>query len=65
MDTLDIDSVHDVMLSLYDQILKQNSDTQTFNDLMRISFGYYHLIRRYQDIDPALDFKGTQLSTNH
>ena len=58
MDTLDIDSVHDVMLSLYEQTLKHNSDTQTYDDLTRISFGYYHLIRRYQDIDPTLDFKG-------
>ena len=58
MDTLDIDSVHDVMLTLYEQTLKHNSDTQTYDDLTRISFGYYHLIRRYQDIDPTLDFKG-------
>ena len=57
MDTLDLDSIQDVMFILYDQMCTP-SYSEHHEEITAIAFGYYHLIRRYEDIDPELDLKG-------
>lgn len=57
MDTLDMDSIQDVMLTLYEQLCDPNNIEQ-YEMINQVAFGYYHLIRRKEDIDPECVLKG-------
>ena len=57
MDTLDLDSIQDIMLVLYDQMCS-TSHMEHQEQITQIAYGYYHLIRRYQDIEDDCDLKG-------
>jgi len=58
MDTLDMDSIQEVMLSLFDQLCMYSPGSDEYEAINQIAFGYYHLIRRYQDVDETFDIKG-------
>ena len=58
MSTLDMDSVHDLMLQFYDDMCHLSSSSDEYPAVTQIAFGYYHFIRRYQDVNPDYDTKG-------
>lgn len=60
MSTLDLDSIHDMMLVLYDDMGKL-PEGEEMEMVTQIAFGYYHLVRRYQDLNPDFDPKGMDL----
>ena len=64
MSTLDMDSLNDMMLTLYDE-LSRLTDPEEKETVRQIAFGYYHLVRRYQDVNPDFDTKGTCMFFYH
>lgn len=59
MSTLDLDSIHDIMVQLYEELQRPNLKDDERETLTQVAFGYYHLVRRYQDVNPDFDPKGT------
>jgi len=62
--TIDFDAIADIILTMYEHISTFPKNHEHLDKITQIAFGYYHLVRRFEDVNEEFDTKGNEMFPN-